>query len=80
MKQLNMQDIYNLCIELKRNYDLSKLPVYLGDDDELNGIHCAWYCETIDGNSEDEDMVFVIDMINERSGNNELTGKGVLIS
>lgn len=78
--QLSMQDIYNLCIELKRNYDLSKLPVYIGDDDELNGIHCAWYCEKIDSEDPDENTQYYVEMINERSGNNELQGKGVLIS
>ena len=81
MRQLNMQDIANLCVKLfKQGIDLSTLPVYLGDDDELNGVHCGWYCEVIDGNSEDENEQYLIEMINKRSGNNKLNGKGVLIS
>ena len=53
MKQLTMNDIYNLCNMLQsRGCDLSKLKVYLGDDDELNGVHNAWYCELIENNGE----------------------------
>lgn len=37
MKQLTMNDIYNLCNMLQsRGCDLSKLKVYLGDDDAIN--------------------------------------------
>lgn len=81
MEQLTMQDIVNLAIELKRNgLDLAKVPVYLGNDDELNGIHNGWYCELIDSEDKSEDSQYLIDLINEDCLTAPLNGKGVLIS
>ena len=55
MKQLTMKDILNLALELQnKGVNLSKLKVYLGDDDELNGVHNAWYCELVENNGEEE--------------------------
>lgn len=81
MKQLTMNDIYNLCNMLQsRGYDLSKLKVYLGNDDELNGIHNGWYCELVENKGEEEDNL-IIDLINENGGNNiEKNEKFILIS
>lgn len=81
MKQLTMNDIYNLCNMLQsRGYDLSKLRVYLGNDDELNGIHNGWYCELVENKGEEEDNL-IIDLINENIGNNiEKNEKFILIS
>lgn len=81
MKQLTMNDIYNLCNMLQsRGYDLSKLRVYLGNDDELNGIHNGWYCELVENKGEEEDNL-IIDLINENGGNNiEKNEKFILIS
>lgn len=81
MKQLTMNDIYNLCNMLQsRGYDLSKLRVYLGDDDELNGIHNGWYCELVENKGEEEDNL-IVDLINENIGNNiEKNEKFILIS
>lgn len=79
MKQLTMQDIYEFSLKLKeKGLDLSKLPVYLGDDDELNGIHNGWYCELID--KEDFDFEYYMELINSNCGTTELEDKGVLIS
>ena len=81
--QLTVGDLLKRLAEIKEIYDLTdtelnSLPIYLGDDDELNGIHCAWYVNAVDANDEeDEDIV---EMINDRRGNNELIDKGVLIS
>ena len=81
--QLTVKDLLERLLEIKKKYgltdaELNNLPIYLGDDDELNGIHCAWYVNGIDANDEeDEDIV---EMINDRRGNNELINKGVLIS
>lgn len=81
--QLTVGDFLKRLAEIKEVYNLTdeefnSLPIYLGDDDELNGIHCAWYVNGVDANDEeDEDLV---EMINERRGNNELIDKGVLIS
>ena len=81
MKQLTMNDIYNLCNILQsRGYDLSKLRVYLGNDDELNGIHNGWYCELVENKGEEEDNL-IVDLINENIGNNiEENEKFILIS
>lgn len=83
MKQLTVKKLYKRLKEIQRELcltdeDFEKLPIYLGDDDELNGVHCAWYCEDIDAdNADDED---VVDMINENICNEPLHGKGILIS
>ena len=81
MKQLTMNDIYNLCNMLQsRGYDLSKLRVYLGNDDELNWIHNGWYCELVENKGEEEDNL-IVDLINENIGNNiEKNEKFILIS
>lgn len=81
MKQLTMNDIYNLCNMLQsRDCDLSKLKVYLGDDDELNGVHNAWYCELVENDGEEENNC-IVDLINENIGDNvEENEKFILIS
>lgn len=81
MKQLTMKDILNLALELQnKGVNLSKLKVYLGDDDELNGVHNAWYCEMIENNGDEENNLFV-DLINENIGNYvEENEKFILIS
>lgn len=81
MEQLTLKDIYNVATELlKKGEDISQYPVYLGNDDELNGIHCGWYTNMLDINNEDEDNQYMIDMINEDRCNIELKNKGILIS
>ena len=51
--------------------NLSKLRVYLGNDDELNGIHNGWYCELVENKGEEEDNL-IVDLINENIGNNPI--------
>jgi DNA-binding transcriptional MerR regulator len=83
MEQLTMGDILRFVKELKDGgmslSEIYKLPVYLGDDDELNGIHCGWYTNLINAdNTKDEDF---IELINENRCNIKLeTGKAILIS
>ena len=82
MKQLTLGDVLKLAVALQnegmRAKDINAMPIYIGDDDELNGIHCAWFAQPVNpSNSDDADLV---DMINERSGNIEITGKSILIS
>lgn len=81
VKQLTMQDVLNLALKLQeKGLDLSKIKVYLGNDDELNGIHNAWYCEIIENNGDEENNI-VVDLINENIGNHvEDLEKFVLIS
>ena len=84
MEQLTINDIFNLVNTLQKqgmNYkDIMALPIYLGKDDELNGIHTGWCCEMIDSNSQDEDEKYFVEMINEDFANVKLNGKGILIS
>ena len=58
--------------------EITELPVYLGNDDELNGIHTAWYVQPIDPDKED-DADFV-ELINEDHHNIEIKEKSILIS
>ena len=58
--------------------EIAELPIYIGDDDELNGIHCAWFSQPVDPNNEDD--ADLVELINERSGNYEIKGKAILIS
>ena len=80
--QLKMNDILAFCSELRAQgmtmEEIKALPVYLGRDDELNGIHTGWYTNLIDPNNpEDADLV---EMINEDRCNIKLKGKAILIS
>ena len=82
MKQLTMGVILNLVSNLKKEgmtiKEIMELPIYLGNDDELNGIHTAWYVQSIDPDKED-DADFV-ELINEDHHNIEIKGKSILIS
>lgn len=82
MKQLTMGTILQLVSNLKKEgmtiKEITELPVYLGNDDELNGIHTAWYVQPIDPDKED-DADFV-ELINEDYHNIEIKGKSILIS
>lgn len=81
-EQLTMEEILNVALAMKqKGIDLSKIKVFLGNDDELNGIHNAWYCELITNNGQ-EDNDFIVDLINEDYNNNkvEKDEKFILIS
>lgn len=81
-EQLTMEKILNVALAMKqKGIDLSKIKVFLGNDDELNGIHTAWYCELITNNGQ-EDNDFIVDLINEDYNNNkvEKDEKFILIS
>ena len=80
--QLTMNDILSFCAELRKQgmtmKEIKELPIYIGNDDELNGIHCGWYTNLVDTNNpEDADFV---ELINEDRCNIELKGKAILIS
>jgi hypothetical protein len=82
MKQLTMGDILHLVSTLQKEgmstKEIVSLPIYLGDDDELNGIHCGWYAQPVDLNNEDD--ADLVELINEGSHNIEIKGKAILIS
>lgn len=85
MDQLTINDILVLCARLKQQgmtmAEISALPIYLGDDDELNGIHCGWALDVVDTEDSDENNTYLVEMINERWGNIKLEkGKAILIS
>lgn len=79
--QLTMQSILEVALKLEeQGLDLSKIRVFLGNDDELNGIHNAWFCELVENDGEEENNC-IIDLINENIGNNvEENEKFILIS
>lgn len=80
--QLTLKDLKKMitaleCAYGKRSEDI---PIYLGDDDELNGIHCGWNIafiptknEELDGEEEYRET------ISENYGNNELGDDEVAI-
>lgn len=70
--------VHNLMKDGMTMGDICALPIYLGNDDELNGIHCGWCTNVVDpSNPEDADLV---EMINEDRCNIEIKGKAILIS
>jgi hypothetical protein len=84
MDQLTINDILALCARLIQKgmtmEEIKALPIYLGNDDELNGIHTGWALDFIDANNTTEDDEWLVEMINEDSHNIELNGKAVVIS
>lgn len=82
MKQLTLGDLLNFIADLTQKHmsleELKALPIYIGDDDELNGIHCAWYNELVDVNNSEYEAI--VEMINENRNNHKITGKAILIS
>ena len=79
--QLTMQSILEVALKLEeQGLDLSKIRVFLGNDDELNGVHNAWFCELVE-NNEKEKNNYIVDLNNENIGNNvEENEKFILIS
>ena len=81
MKQLTLGDVLTYITHLQSNErmdmeDILNLPIYIGDDDELNGIHTAWYVEKVaEGESKS-----IIELINENRGNVDFNSKAILIS
>ena len=82
MKQLELGTILNIAKELKSTgmtqEKINKMPIYIGNDDELNGIHTAWFLNIVDPTSEDDESI--VEMINEDHHNIKLTGMSILIS
>lgn len=82
MNQLTLGDILKFIAELQKagmsTKEIVSLPVYLGRDDELNGIHTGWFTNLIDPDNEDD--ADFIELINEDRCNVEFKGKAILIS
>ena len=79
--QLTVEAILNLINFLKEDgmtdEEIKHLKIYIGNDDELNGIHTAWYVNLLDDSEDNADL---IEMINEDAHNYEFPGKALLIS
>lgn len=61
---LNGQDIYNLLKDLKsKGANLKNVNIYIGNDEELNGIHSA-FCIDIINTLDKDDKDYFIEMIN----------------
>ena len=59
--QLTMQSILEVALKLEeQGLDLSKIRVFLGNDDELNGVHNAWFCELVENDGEEENNYIVV--------------------
>ena len=57
MGQLTLKAIFDIALELLENgEDLEQYPVYLGNDDELNGIHNGWYVNLLDVKDENSSI------------------------
>lgn len=82
MNQLTMGAILQFASNLKKEgmttKEIADLRIYIGNDDELNGIHTPWYIQLIDSNSE-KDTDFT-ELINDDPHNYTLKGKAILIS
>ena len=85
-EQLTVKDFLILISKLQKEgvslHEIYKYPIYIGDDEELNGIHSAWYINSIDANNkEDIDNMEFVNLINQDSYHNvELKGKAIVIS
>ena len=82
--QLKVKNLLALAQQLQKQgmtlSEIKELPIYIGNDDELNGIHTAWYAQLVDTASDNEDDMYMIEMINEDHHNTKLTDKAILIS
>lgn len=82
MDQLTMRDILRLVYKMQREgmsmEEIASLPVYLGDDEEFNGVHNGWCAELID--VKDKKCKNIVELVNSRKQNIKLNGKAVLIS
>ena len=79
MNQLTLKDIFDIALGLLENgEDLSEYPVYLGNDDELNGIHNGWFTNILD--VKNKDCRPFIELIEEDHCTTDLRNKGILIS
>ena len=85
MDQLTVKDLLIALEAFRKNKGMSreellKLPIYLGRDDELNGIHTGWCVDIIDTALQTENDKYFVEMINEDRTNVPIDGKAILIS
>ena len=85
MDQLTVRDLLLVLNEIRENQEMSyeeflKLPIYLGRDDELNGIHTGWCVDILDTALKTETDEYLVEMINSDRTNVPINGKAILIS
>lgn len=80
--QLKVKNITEVLKLLKKagmsDEEIGEMPVYIGNDEELNGIHQAFYVEDI--NDSYDDCGDIIDLIENDCCNGIFVGKAILIS
>ena len=80
--QLKVGDIMRIIAEMKKSgmtdKEIKETPIYIGNDDELNGIHTAWYVDFI--REDDDEYTNLVEMIKEDHHNVKFEGKCILIS
>lgn len=54
---------------------IKNMPIYLGDDEELNGVHDAMFCDYISEANED-----YLELIEDNCTNSKFEGRALLIS
>ena len=84
-EQLTIGDILDFINQLKKAgmplSQIKKLPVYLGRDDELNGIHTGWCINYISrAIKNNEGVDYMIELIEEDRCNVPLKNHAVVIS
>ena len=85
MDQLTVRDLIYMLEQIRKDQEMTKnelldLPIYLGRDDELNGIHTGWCVDILDTALTNENDVYMIEMINKDRTNVPIKGKAILIS
>ena len=80
MKQLTIGGLLKAIEEIKTNAKLSNeqiknMPIYLGDDEELNGVHDAIFCNYVSGKDAD-----LVDLIEQNRTNSKFKDGALLIS
>lgn len=61
MKQLTVQDLKLAIAKFEYQnpgIDIKKVPVYIGDDEELNGVHDAYFAEEAHRNKPQDECIF----------------------
>lgn len=82
-KQLTVGDILRLIAKKKAilgltDEEVNKIPIYVSDDDELNGIHTAYNAIVI--TTDDEDCEDLIQLIEDNCLNKKVEGLSILIT
>ncbi len=85
MDQLTVRDLIYMLEEIRKDQQMTRqefldLPIYLGRDDELNGIHTGWCVDILDTALTNPNDKYLIEMINEDRTNVPINGKAILIS